>query len=170
MVFFSVPAASSVKGQNIDLYVAAIGDCIRKSRSFFKRSKSDEFKNRHNDVDVRNQKKRVSRMWENAYLSIKIPKASRDHCEPWTMAADSSLCLHDCSTTSATLGLGSWAKSWILTWTLCYESLIFYFSCTGILRCYLWDSKHQLWNFILSSTCNLMALNIERWLSILYPG
>ena len=42
-VFFSVPAANSVKGQNIDLYVAAIGDCIRKLRSSFKRSKSDEF-------------------------------------------------------------------------------------------------------------------------------
>ena len=28
-------------------------------------------------IDVKNERKRVSRMWENAYLSIKNPKASR---------------------------------------------------------------------------------------------
>ena len=29
------------------------------------------------EVDVKNWRKRISRMWENAFLSIKIPKASR---------------------------------------------------------------------------------------------
>ena len=29
------------------------------------------------EIDVKNERKRVSRMWENAYLSIKNPKASR---------------------------------------------------------------------------------------------
>ena len=48
--------------------------------------------------------------------------------------------------------------------------LVCYRLIAGFLRCYFWDSKHQMWNFIQSSSCNLMALNIERWRSIFHPG
>ncbi len=51
---------------------------------------------------------------------------------------------------------------------LCTFGLFFFHS--GALRCYLWDSKQQLWSILLSSTCNLVAINIERWISIIYPG
>ena len=34
MIRSTVPAANAVKGRNIDLYVAAIGDCIRKLQYF----------------------------------------------------------------------------------------------------------------------------------------
>ncbi len=43
-------------------------------------------------------------------------------------------------------------------------------SFSGILKCYLWDSKHQLWTFLICSTWNLVVLNIERWISILHPS
>ena len=42
-------------------------------------------------IDVKNERKRVSRMCENAYLSIKNPKASRALKRPWTPAAYCSL-------------------------------------------------------------------------------
>ena len=45
-----------------------------------------------------------------------------------------------------------------------------YFHSTGLVRCYLWDSKAQLWSWLLSSTYNLVALNIERWISLIFPG
>ncbi len=41
---------------------------------------------------------------------------------------------------------------------------------SGILRCYLWEGKHQLWTFLICSTYNLVGLNIERWISIKFPG
>ncbi len=63
---------------------------------------------------------------------------------------------------------------------LCVETRVFFshrdflqkshVCLSGILKCYLWDSKHQLWTFLLCSTCNLVALNVERWISILHPG
>ena len=34
-------------------------------------------------------------MWENAYLSIKNPKAFRALSRPWTQAANCSLCSHN---------------------------------------------------------------------------
>ena len=43
-------------------------------------------------IDVKNERKRVSRMCENSYLSIKNLKAS------WTLAAD--CLLHSCDSTS----------------------------------------------------------------------
>ena len=39
-----------------------------------------------------------------------------------------------------------------------------------MLKCYLWDSKAQLWSFIVSSTYNMVVLNVERWLSLIFPG
>ncbi len=44
-----------------------------------------------------------------------------------------------------------------------------HFGVEGILKCYLWDSKHQLWTLLLVSTYNLVCLNFERWFSIKFP-
>ena len=44
------------------------------------------------------------------------------------------------------------------------------FKSVGVLKCYLWDSKAQLWSFIVSSTYNMVVLNVERWLSLIFPG
>ena len=73
-------------------------------------------------IDVLNKRKRVSRMCENAYLSIKNPKASRarlralDPGRRMLMLASLAR-LH--FATLATFGLRSWAppltKSWIRT-------------------------------------------------------
>ena len=44
------------------------------------------------EIAVKNERKRVSRTWENAYLSIKNPKVSRTHLSgPWTPATNGSL-------------------------------------------------------------------------------
>ena len=55
-------------------------------------------------------------MWENAYLSIKNPKASRALKRALDPAAIARFA------TSATFGLSTWAppltKSWIRTWNL----------------------------------------------------
>ena len=67
-------------------------------------------------------------MWENAYLSIKNPKASRTlkraldpSCKLLTSLA------RLCFATSATFGLRIWGptltKSWIRTWLLISESV-----------------------------------------------
>ena len=61
-------------------------------------------------IDVKNERKRVSRMCENAYLSIKNPKASRAlkwalDPSPRLLASLTPLCF----TTSATFSLRSWA-------------------------------------------------------------
>ena len=50
----------------------------------------------------------------------------------------------------------------------CFHTISF--KSVGMLKCYLWDSKVQLWSFISSSTYNLVALNVERWLSLIFPG
>ena len=42
------------------------------------------------EVDIKNERKSVSKMWENAYLSIKTQKLPRPLSGPWTSAADSS--------------------------------------------------------------------------------
>ena len=60
-------------------------------------------------IDVKNERKRVSRMCENAYLSIKNPKASR----ALKRALDPSrrlltLLSRLCFATSATFGLRNW--------------------------------------------------------------
>ena len=72
-------------------------------------------------IDVLNKRKRVSRMCENAYLSIKNPKASRAlkrALDPGRRMLASLARLH--FATSATFGLRSWGppltKSWIHTW------------------------------------------------------
>ncbi len=44
-----------------------------------------------------------------------------------------------------------------------------HYGLSGILKCYLWDSKSQLWNFLLVSTYNLVFINFERWFSIAFP-
>ena len=74
--------------------------------------------------DVLNKRKRVSRMCENAYLSIKNPKASRAlkwALDPGRRMLASLAWLR--FATSATFGLRSWAppltKSWIRTWRFC---------------------------------------------------
>ena len=46
-------------------------------------------------IDVKNKRKRVSRMCENAYLSIKTQKLPGPLSRPWTPATECSLCLHD---------------------------------------------------------------------------
>ena len=73
-------------------------------------------------IDVKNERKRVSRMCENAYLSIKNPKASRTlkrALDPGHRLLASLARL--CFATSAIFGLRSWGppltKSWIRTWT-----------------------------------------------------
>ncbi|XP_006821086.1 melanin-concentrating hormone receptor 1-like [Saccoglossus kowalevskii] len=40
---------------------------------------------------------------------------------------------------------------------------------TGELYCMLWYSRTLLWCFMSSSTANLVALTIERWLGVAYP-
>ena len=74
-------------------------------------------------IDVLNKRKRVSRMCENAYLSIKNPKASRAlkrALDPSRRMLASLTWL--CFATSATFGLRSWGppltKSWIRTWAV----------------------------------------------------
>ena len=60
-------------------------------------------------IDVKNKRKRVSRMCENAYLSIKNPKASRARLralDPGRRMLTSLTQLH--FATSATFGLRSW--------------------------------------------------------------
>ena len=47
------------------------------------------------DEDARNERKRVSRMWENAYLIIKIPTVSNALNGPCLLATDSLLHSHD---------------------------------------------------------------------------
>ena len=71
-------------------------------------------------IDVKNERKRVSRMCENAYLSIKNPKASRaleQALDPSRRLPASLARLR--FATSATFDLRSWAppltKSWIRT-------------------------------------------------------
>ena len=73
-------------------------------------------------TDVKNKRKTVSRMCENAFLSIKNPKASR----ALKQALDPSrrmlaLLARLRFAMSATFGLRSWGppltKSWIRTWT-----------------------------------------------------
>ena len=71
-------------------------------------------------IDVKNERKRVSRMCENAYLSIKNPKASRAlkrALDPGRRLLASLARLR--FTTLATFGLRSWGppltKSWIRT-------------------------------------------------------
>ena len=64
-------------------------------------------------IDVKNERKRVTRMCENAYLSIKNPKASR----ALKRALDPSLRLLTllarlCFATSATFGPRSWGPPW----------------------------------------------------------
>ncbi len=44
-----------------------------------------------------------------------------------------------------------------------------HFGIAGLLKCYIWDSKHQLWTLLLVSTYNLVCLNFERWFSIKFP-
>lgn len=39
----------------------------------------------------------------------------------------------------------------------------------GILNCYIWDSKHLLWSFVFSSIYNLLFINLERWISLMFP-
>ena len=61
-------------------------------------------------IDVKNERKRVSRMCENAYLSIKNPKASKAlkrALDPSCRLLASLMQLY--FTTSATFGLKSWA-------------------------------------------------------------
>ena len=72
-------------------------------------------------IDVKNERKRVSRMCENAYLSIKNPKASRAlkrALDPGHRLLASLARLH--FATSANFSLRSWGppltKSWIRTW------------------------------------------------------
>ena len=72
-------------------------------------------------IDVKNERKRVSRMCENAYLSIKNPKASRACLrvlDPGRRLLTSLAQLR--FATLATFGLRSWGppltKSWIRTW------------------------------------------------------
>ena len=74
-------------------------------------------------IDVLNKRKRVSRMCENAYLSIKNPKASRAlkrALDPGCRMLASLTRLR--FATSATFGLRSWGppltKSWIRTWLI----------------------------------------------------
>ena len=81
-------------------------------------------------IDVLNKRKRVSRMCENAYLSIKNPKASRalkQALDPGRRMLASLARL--CFATSATFGLRSWGppltKSWNHTWNI----LIFEVKC-----------------------------------------
>ena len=72
------------------------------------------------EIDVKNEGKRVSRMCENAYLSIKNPKASRalkQAMDPGRRLLTSLARLR--FATSATFGLRRWGppltKSWIRT-------------------------------------------------------
>ena len=83
-------------------------------------------------IDVKNERKRVSRMCENVYLSIKNPKASR--ALKWALDPGCRLLTSLARlrfATSATFGLRSWdaplTKSWIRTWevTCKCESLIY---------------------------------------------
>ena len=63
-------------------------------------------------IDVKNERKRVSRMCENAYLSIKNPKASR--ALKWALDPHRRLLTSLAGlrfATSATFGLRSWAPS-----------------------------------------------------------
>ena len=57
-------------------------------------------------------------MWENAYLSIKNPKASKSFLDPGRKLLASLTRLR--FATSATFGLSTWGppltKSWIRTW------------------------------------------------------
>ena len=46
------------------------------------------------EVDIINESKRVSRMWENAYLSIKTQKLPGPLSGPWTLAADTACFAH----------------------------------------------------------------------------
>ncbi len=39
----------------------------------------------------------------------------------------------------------------------------------GILKCYMWDSKHQLWGLMVVSIYNLLFINLERWFCLAYP-
>ena len=71
-------------------------------------------------IDVKNERKRVSRMCENAYLSIKNPKASstlKQALDPGCRLLTLLTRLY--FTMSATFGLRSWGppltKSWIRT-------------------------------------------------------
>ena len=43
------------------------------------------------------------------------------------------------------------------------------FSISDQLLCRLWALKMQLWSFLFSSSYNLIALNIERYISIIAP-
>ena len=72
-------------------------------------------------IDVLNKRKRVFRMRENAYLSIKNPKASR--ALKWALDPGRRMLASLARlrfATSATFGLRSWGppltKSWIRTW------------------------------------------------------
>ena len=44
-----------------------------------------------------------------------------------------------------------------------------HYGWSGSLRCKLWSSKPLLWSFMMSSTMNLMAINLERYISVVYP-
>ena len=62
------------------------------------------------EIDVKNERKRVSRMWENAYLSIKNPKASR--ALKWALDPGHKLLASLAQLSfamSATFGLRTWA-------------------------------------------------------------
>ncbi len=40
---------------------------------------------------------------------------------------------------------------------------------SGILNCYLWDSKHLPWSLLFSSFYNLLFINLERWICLTFP-
>ncbi len=39
----------------------------------------------------------------------------------------------------------------------------------GVVKCFIWNNKVLLWSLFLSSTFNLLALNFERFLGIVFP-
>ncbi len=43
-----------------------------------------------------------------------------------------------------------------------------HYGISGILRCYMWKSKTQLWIGLMVSTYNLVCFNIERWFAITF--
>ena len=91
-------------------------------------------------IDVKNERKKVSRMCDNAYLSIKSPKASR--VLQWALDPGCRLLTSIAQlrfTTSATFGLRSWGppltKSWIRTCVVQYSQYTtFYFGCDSDLN------------------------------------
>ena len=58
------------------------------------------------ELDVKNERKRVSRNWENAYLSIKNPKASRAQVDSLLYLCHSTLLHTQLSASEAALSLG----------------------------------------------------------------